>query len=163
MKQLILIRHAKSCWEQPWQDDHDRPLAARGLHDAPIMAKRLVDRGILPDLILSSSATRAVQTAKILAEQLGLSPNQIEIEKNLYHALPHIILKYIQIQKDSIHTLIIVGHNPGLNELVNLLGTKLDNLPTAGQIGFKLDLDHWSQFKTVYAKFWFIDFPNKTT
>lgn len=157
------MRHAKSCWNQPWQDDHDRPLAERGLRDAPIMAQKLRNRDILIDKILSSSATRANQTANILAEEFELSPDLIEIEKNLYHASPQTILKYLHLQKDSTQTLIIVGHNPGLNELIQLLGTQLDNLPTSGQIGFELDLDHWSQLKPEHARFWFLDFPKKTT
>lgn len=157
------MRHAKSCWNQPWQDDHDRPLAERGLRDAPIMAQKLHARGIVPDKILCSSATRALQTANILAEELEISPDLIEIEKNLYHASPQIILKYLHLQKDCIHSLVFVGHNPGLNELIKLLGTQLDNLPTSGQIGFELDLDHWCQLKPGLARFWFLDFPKKTT
>lgn len=157
------MRHAKSCWNQPWQDDHDRPLADRGLRDAPIMAQKLRQRGIFPDQILSSSATRATQTTNILVAQLDLSPDLIEIEKNLYHAPPHIILKYIHLQKDSTQTLLIVGHNPGFNELIDLLGTQLDNLPTSGIIGFELEIDHWYQLKPQHAKFWFLDFPKKTS
>ena len=71
MKNLILIRHAKSSWDNPWQDDHDRPLAERGLRDAPRMAKRLKQKGIFPDIMLSSTALRAIETAKITAQELS--------------------------------------------------------------------------------------------
>jgi phosphohistidine phosphatase len=161
MKQLILIRHAKSCWDQPWQDDHDRPLAARGLHDAPIMAKRLVDRGILPDLILSSSAARAVQTSEFLTQTLALTPVKIEIA--LYHAAPEFLLHYIRKQKNSIQTLVLVGHNPGLTELTNLLGVRLDNLPTSGQISFTIKSNFWADLSPETVDFWFIDYPKKIT
>ena len=161
MKKLILMRHAKSCWNQPWQDDHDRPLAERGLRDAPIMALRLTNRDIHPDLLLSSSANRAIQTSEFIAQALSLPPEKIEVNKNLYHASPEHLLKCIRKQKNSIQTLILVGHNPGLTELTNLLGVRLDNLPTSGQIAFELYSDYWTEFSKETVKFWFIDFPKK--
>jgi phosphohistidine phosphatase len=161
MKKLILMRHAKSCWNQPWQDDHDRPLAERGLRDAPIMALRLANRDIHPDLLLSSSATRAIQTSEFVAHALRLSPEKIEVNKNLYHASPELLLKCIRKQKNSIQTLILIGHNPGLTEVTNLLGVRLDNLPTSGQIAFELCSDYWAEFSKETVKFWFIDFPKK--
>ncbi len=161
MKKLILIRHAKSSWDQPWQNDHDRPLAERGLRDAPKMAKRLKKRGIHPDRILSSSALRAIETAKITAEELGIPGDKIEVEKDLFHASPNIILKIIHHQKNSHDTLLVFGHNPGMNELINELGIDLDNLPTSGQIGFKLDAKSWSELNRKNVEFWFIDYPKK--
>lgn len=161
MKKLILIRHAKSSWDKPWQNDHDRPLADRGLRDAPIMAKRLKKRGIHPDRILSSSALRAIETAKITAQELSYPEEKIECEKNLFHASPNMILKYIHQQKDSHDTLFLIGHNPGMNELINELGIDLDNLPTCGHIGFKLDAKSWSELNRKTVQFWFIDYPKK--
>lgn len=155
------MRHAKSCWTQPWQDDHDRPLAERGIRDAPIMAHKLLNRGIQVDSILSSSANRALLTANKLAEALNLSPEIIQIEHELYHAHPQIIIKYLQSQQESVQTLVLIGHNPGLNELIQLFGTKLDNLPTSGQIGFIFELNYWKQLIPKHAKFWFLDFPKK--
>lgn len=161
MKKLILIRHAKSSWDKPWQNDHDRPLAERGLRDAPEMAKRLKKRGIQPEIILSSTALRAIQTAKITAQELNFPEEKIETEKNLFHASPNMILKIIHMQKDTHDTLFVFGHNPGLNELINELGVDLDNLPTSGQIGFKLDAESWSELNRKNVQFWFIDYPKK--
>jgi phosphohistidine phosphatase len=161
MKKIILIRHAKSSWENPWQDDHDRPLAERGLVDAPKMAKRLKKKNIFPDLILSSTALRAEQTAKITAKELGYPIADIVWDKNLYHASPHSILKVIRSQKDSHHTLFIFGHNPGLNDLITYLGGEIENLPTAGQFGFKLASEHWADLSSETARPWFMDFPKK--
>lgn len=161
MKKLILIRHAKSSWDKPWQNDHDRPLAERGLRDAPEMAKRLKKRGIKPEIILSSTALRAIQTAKITAQELNFPEEKIETEKNLFHASPNMILKIIHMQKDTHETLFVFGHNPGMNELINELGVDLDNLPTSGQIGFKLDAESWSELNRKNVKFWFIDYPKK--
>ncbi len=162
MKKIILIRHAKSAWDNPWLDDHDRPLAERGLRDAPKMAKRLKKRGILPDLILSSTAIRAAETAKFVAKELGYPTDKIVLESGLFHASPHAILKTIRTQKDSHQTILVFGHNPGLNDLVTFLGGEIDNLPTAGQFGFKLKSEHWADLKSENAEAWFFDFPKKS-
>ena len=159
MKKIVLIRHAKSSWDNPWLNDHDRPLAERGIKAAPIMGKGLLKRGIKPDLILSSSAERAVTTAKLIVEAMEASPEIIEIEPNLYHASPSVMMKYIHMQKDSKETIFLVGHNPGLNDLIEFLGEYIDNLPTAGIFCFNLLVDSWAEMKakTVKKDFW--DYP----
>lgn len=163
MKKIILIRHAKSSWDNPWLGDHDRPLAERGKKDAPKMAKKLRKRGIHPDLILSSTALRAAETAKITAKELGYLEDEICWEKNLFHASPQTILKYIHMQKDSKNTLLVFGHNPGFNDLITYLGGKIENLPTSGQFGFKLHSEKWSDLKPETAEVWFMDFPKKNS
>lgn len=161
MKKIILIRHAKSSWDNPWLNDHDRPLAERGLDDAPKMAKRLKKRGIQPDLMISSTALRALDTAKIIAKELGYSKDKIVQESSLFHASPHSILKIIRMQKDSHNTLLVFGHNPGLNDLITFLGGDIENLPTAGQYGFKVNSEHWAELKPETVETWFVDFPKK--
>jgi phosphohistidine phosphatase len=161
MKKLVLIRHAKSDWNNPWLEDHDRPLAERGLKDAPTMAKRLKKRNLNPEIILSSTALRAVETAKITSKELNFPEEEICFEKNLYHASAGTILKYIHHQKDSKNTLLIFGHNPGLNELISFLGGKIENLPTSGQFGFILKSDRWNDLKPENVEVWFEDFPKK--
>lgn len=142
-------------------NDHDRPLAERGLNDAPKMAKRLKKRGIKPDLILSSSAVRALETAKFFAKEFDYPKEKIVLESNLFHASPHSILKIIRMQKDSQNTILVFGHNPGLNDLITFLGGDIENLPTAGQFGFKLKSEHWAELKPETAEVWFLDFPKK--
>lgn len=159
MKKIILVRHAKSSWDDPFLNDHDRPLADRGIADAPKMAKRLKKKGIVPDLILSSTALRAAETAKITAKILGRSEDDISWEKGLFHAAPNQILKIIRMQKDSVNTLLVFGHNPGFNDLITYLGGDLDNLPTSGQFGFKLKSEHWAELSPETAEVWFFDFP----
>lgn len=161
MKKIILIRHAKSSWDNPWLADHDRPLAERGEKDAPKMAKRLKKRGIHPDLILSSTALRAAETAKITAKELGYPEEDICWEEKLFHASPNTILKYIHLQKDSKNTLLVFGHNPGFNDLIAFLGGKIENLPTCGQFGFKINSEKWADLKPGSAEVWFVDFPKK--
>jgi phosphohistidine phosphatase len=161
MKKIILVRHAKSSWDNPFLSDHDRPLADRGIVDAPKMANRLKKRGIVPDLMLSSTALRAAETARITAKILGYPSAQIQWEKGLFHASPNQILKIIRMQKDTANTILVFGHNPGFNDLISYLGGDLDNLPTCGQFGFKLRRDHWGDLKPETAEVWFLDFPKK--
>lgn len=159
MKKIILIRHGKSAWDKPFLADHERPLAERGLRDVPKMGERLLRRGVKPSLFLSSSAKRAIQTAKLIASVFDYPEKDIVSEENLYHCSPEIILKYLRMQKDKHELILIFGHNPGFNDLIEKLGGTLDNLPTSGQYGFKFDTDHWSDISSENASFWFIDFP----
>lgn len=161
MKKIILIRHAKSAWDNPWQDDFDRPLAERGLRDAPEMAHALKSREIQVDLICSSPAKRAHQTASLTAEVLNYPEKKIHWEKSLYHASASQLLHFIQSQSDQIQTLILVGHNPGLTELINFLGVKLDNLPTSGQFAFSLSTTHWKALSRSTCSFAWWDSPKK--
>jgi phosphohistidine phosphatase len=160
MRQILLIRHAKSAWDNPHLSDHDRPLSPRGLRDAPSMAKRLKSKSIIPDLILSSTATRAKQTAEITALNLDLDPSIIQLNQALYHASPKTILRQIAALTDpSIRTLFLIGHNPGFNDLIGYLGGDIDNLPTAGQFGFNLKIDHWHEISRERAEVWYFDYP----
>lgn len=161
MKKIILVRHGKSAWNNPNLTDHDRPLATRGLDDVPEMGFRLKEKAIIPDLIISSSATRAFQTAELLAEVLHLPKSKITIDKSLYHASYAMILKCIQRQDDANDLIFVVGHNPGMNDFIDFFGGNFDNLPTAGQYGLLVDTNHWLQLRPENAKFWFIDYPKK--
>src|SRR5690606_40347089 len=115
MKKLLLIRHAKSDWEDPFLNDHERPLSLRGLRDAPLMAQRLKKKNIFPDYILSSDAKRAKTTAVITAENLHFPKSQIQFVSELYHATPSALLAEIRNVPTTVETLFLFGHNPGLN------------------------------------------------
>lgn len=159
MKKLVLIRHAKSSWDQPFLSDHKRPLADRGLRDAPRMAQRLKKRGIQADGITSSDAERAKITAYITAEQLKFPREKILLTHDLYHASVSEILHVVQQTDDSIGTLFIFGHNPGFNDFVWEMGFKIDNLPTAGQFGFQFETNSWKNISSKNVKNWFFDYP----
>lgn len=161
MKKIILVRHGKSAWDNPNLSDHDRPLADRGLNDVPEMGLRLKGKGILPDLILSSTATRASQTAEILAEVLHIPKAKILYEKNLYHASSAMILKCIQRQDDAHELIFVVGHNPGMNDFIDFFSGTFDNLPTSGLYGWLVDTEHWIQLRPENTKTWFVDYPKK--
>jgi|SRR5690606_2525977 len=159
MKKLVLCRHAKSSWEDPYLEDHKRPLALRGLRDAPYMAQRLKKRAIFPDAIISSDAERAKATALITAENLHFPKNEIDWRRGLYHSAAQNILSEIA-QTDNRHDVLFVfGHNPGLTELVNFLGGHIDNLPTCGQFGFTFNTDRWTDISAASAEVWLYDYP----
>lgn len=140
-------------------EDHERPLSNRGLRDAPFMAQKLKKNNIFPDHILSSDANRAKTTALITAENLHFPKNRIEFTSKLYHASPHSLLSEIK-RTANIHEIIFLfGHNPGLNDIIDLLGGKLDNLPTCGQFGFLFKVENWTDIRQDNAEVWFFDFP----
>ena len=161
MKKIILIRHANSDWDNPSLPDYDRPLAARGLEDTPKMAASLKNRGIQVDLICSSTAQRAMQTANITAAVLGYPEAEIHWERSLYHASASHLLQFIQSQSNQVQSLLLVGHNPGLTELIVRLGVNLDNLPTAGQFAFTVLSDDWKNLSAANCKFEWWDSPKK--
>ncbi|MFD2203626.1 SixA phosphatase family protein [Shivajiella indica] len=161
MKKLIFMRHAKSSWDDPYLNDHKRPLADRGLRDAPRMANRLKKRDINVDAIISSDAERAKTTALIIAEALHFNKDKIKFTENLYMASANSILSEIKKTKNSVDTLLVFGHNPGFNDIIDKLGGEIDNLPTAGQFGFKIDIKDWEEIGPKKAKVWFFDYPKK--
>ncbi len=161
MKNLVLIRHAKSAWDQPFLSDHRRPLAERGLRDAPRMAQRIKKRGIFPDAMISSDAERAKSTAFITAEQLKFPREKIILTQHLYHAGASQILQLVQQCKETDQTLFIYGHNPGFNDFIWEMGFQIDNLPTAGQFGLRFDTNSWKNIGPENAQKWFFDYPKK--
>ncbi len=161
MKRLTVVRHAKSSWSDPAAADHDRKLSGRGERDAPRMGRRLRARGVKPSLILSSTAERALATARIIALELGFPGDFPTTEPALYHAWPYTILDIVRRQDDACSDLMIVGHNPGFTEFVNSLlpDLRLDNLPTAGVVAVELDIERWREADTGSARYHFYDYP----
>ncbi len=161
MKRLTLLRHAKSSWEEASVADHERTLSARGKRDAPTMGKRLAARNVSPSIIVSSSAVRARRTAKLIAEALNCPTECLKIKKKLYLATAENILELICDLEDDFSDLLVVGHNPGLTELVNRLLPELsmDNLPTSGVIAMDFQTKKWSEIAEIDAELVFYDYP----
>lgn len=136
--ELLVLRHAKSSWSQHNLADFDRPLKKRGYRDAERMGLYLKERQLLPDTILSSSAVRARQTLELALPALGFDPARITWSRRFYHAEPDVWLEAVRILPLSTARCLIVGHNPGLEELLTLLCPAVpvpaDDkiLPTAG-------------------------------
>lgn len=162
MLRLILLRHGKSDWHDHSLDDFDRPLSPRGLRDVPEMGRRLARRGQAPDLIISSTAVRAISTARAVARELGYREDRIVEATGLYHAAPRTILSFIREAPASAHTLMIVGHNPGMTELANMLDdVRIDNMPTCGMLCVESDAAGWSEMEPATARFAWFDYPKK--
>lgn len=161
MKKIILIRHGKSAWDEPHLLDYQRPLGERGFRDLPIMAKRLVEKNCVPDLIISSSAKRSAQTTEIIAKELAYNTDKIIFADQLYHASAKTILQVLKTQNNKLNVIFVVGHNPGMTDFIQLMGQNLDNLPTSGQFGFNLNSDSWKDLNKNNVSKWFIDYPKK--
>ena len=145
MKTFLIMRHAKSSWKDQELPDHDRPLKKKGRKDIVNMAKILKKNALTPDLILSSSAVRAKDTAILMAEKLDYK-GELELIDEFYMAEPEIYIQKIATLPDSVETLLIVGHNPGLEGLVMTLGDKITSLPTGSIAKIYLFIDHWAEF-----------------
>jgi phosphohistidine phosphatase len=147
LKELLLLRHAKSSWDDPDGADHDRPLNKRGARDAPRMGRLLQDEGIVPRRILSSSALRARDTAERVATSCG-TPPEIVVDPRLYEAAPADHLTVLAEQDDALESILVVGHNPALEQLLELLTGDEEALPTASLARIELPLERWSQLDT---------------
>jgi phosphohistidine phosphatase len=162
MLSLILLRHGKSGWDDPRLDDFHRPLAPRGLRDVPEMGRRLSRRARRPDLIVSSTATRAISTARAVARELGYREDRILEEARLYHASPEMMMDCARRAPDGVRTLMIVGHNPGMTELANMFGGgRIDNMPTSGMLCVEFDTDSWGRVQPGDARIAWFDYPKK--
>ena len=160
MKRLSLLRHAKSSWDTPGAD-RDRPLNHRGERDAPRMGVRLKARQLRPSLILTSPAARATATARSIANALGYPTEFIQREEQLYLASAGAILNIVAAQEDTFNDLLLVGHNPGMTDVINELipDFELDNLPTAGIVSIDCAVDTWNQPIRGKGELVFFDYP----
>jgi phosphohistidine phosphatase len=160
MKSLILVRHAKSSWDDPSQSDYDRPLNDRGRKDAPMMAKRLVAKGIRSDALVSSPAIRAFTTAQAFAAAMDIPKHLLHTAGPLYMAGPADFFRVIASLDDGVGTAALFSHNPGITDFANLLGVaRIDHFPTCSVLGIHADTAHWKDFETARKSFWFFDFP----
>jgi phosphohistidine phosphatase len=163
-KEILLVRHAKSSWGDPYLDDHDRPLNDRGLRNAPEMGKRLQGWGIRPDVWISSTALRAINTAEILAEQVSFTKDQIQRSQDLYHARATVLQEFIAGLDDAIGSAILFGHNPGMTSLVaNLYGLPIDNVPTCGVVHLQFREANWKAACSALPARANFDFPKNLT
>ncbi len=146
MKTLFVIRHAKSSWDEPSLRDFDRPLNNRGKRDGPAMATMLAKKYRQLDLIVTSTARRARNTAKFFRDQYSLTPIHFFAKDELYHAGPHQILAVVQGIDNKADFAAVFGHNPGMTDFVNCFGpNRLDNLPTCGIAIIETTVAHWSE------------------
>ena len=152
MKTLVLLRHAKSDWSDPSLGDFDRPLATRGIEAAPRMGQAIRARGLVPDLVLCSSAARARETWDLVAPELKATP-RVKFQRGLYLASPAKLLEKLRGADNAAKTVLLIGHNPGLELLAAVLagpGSDPDarqafseKFPTAALCAFAFDIAGW--------------------
>jgi phosphohistidine phosphatase len=143
MKILLILRHAKSSWKFPDLSDHDRPLNRRGKRDAPRMGRLLKEKGLVPDLVISSTATRAKDTATAVAKHSGYKGRKINFE-SLYAAEPAAYLTVLRDVADNYQQVLIVGHNPSVEELIETLTGEIHIIPTCTLVQIEFDIEKWS-------------------
>ena len=146
MKTLLLLRHAKSSWDDVALRDFERPLADRGKRDAPRMGEELKLRAPLPDLIISSPAARARQTTQAVVEAGGLTA-RLEFNDSIYGATSAELMRLIRRLEDGVNCALMVGHNPGFEELVSRLTGSDERMPTAALACIEFQIDHWNDLE----------------
>jgi phosphohistidine phosphatase len=147
MKTLLLMRHARSSWDDSNQADQERPLNKRGRRDAPMMGQLLIDRELIPQLILSSSAVRARQTAEIVAEAAQYQGEIVYLDR-LYMAEADEYINTLRELPDQIERVMVIGHNPSLESVLQVLADRVESLPTAVLAYIVLSVEHWSELST---------------
>jgi phosphohistidine phosphatase len=162
LKRIYIIRHAKSD-QSFFGNDFERPLNDRGKTDAPMMAKRLLEKQVNIDALVASPAKRAKKTAELFAETLGKVPGDIIFVSALYHAAPDVFYDVIAALPDDLDSVALFSHNPGITYFVNSLDSKtqVDNMPTSAIFAVEADITQWSAFVRAKREFLFFDYPKK--
>lgn len=145
MRSLLVLRHAKSSWKDSALDDHERPLNKRGRRDAPRIGKLLVELELVPDVVICSTATRARETVSAVTERAGCR-GELVFDDSLYLASPERLVEAIQRHgAPETVRLLVVGHNPSLEELVTRLTGAPQSLPTAALAHIVLPIPSWNE------------------
>jgi phosphohistidine phosphatase len=156
MKTLLLLRHAKSSWDDTKLHDFDRPLSDRGRRAAPRMGKAFAERGLIPDLIVSSPAVRAKQTVEAFITGAGLDA-PLKFDGSIYDASSAELMRLIRELTDSRKTVLLVGHNPGFEETLARLTGAYERMPTAALACIELLVDRWEDVEDSSGRLaWFL-------
>jgi phosphohistidine phosphatase len=146
MKTLHLLRHAKSSWKNPDLADFDRPLNGRGREAAPLVGQLILKKKIRPDLILSSPAERARQTAALIIESAELAA-ELRFDERIYDADATRLLDVVSQIDEPFGVALLVGHNPGMEDLLETLTGEKQGMPTAALARIILDVEKWSKVR----------------
>ncbi|MDE0012906.1 MAG: histidine phosphatase family protein [Candidatus Poribacteria bacterium] len=150
MKTLLIMRHAKSSWNYPELSDYDRPLNGRGKREAPRMGKHLRQEGLVPDMILTSSAKRARSTANRVVKASGYAGKVKKLDA-LYDTVLGAYFKTLQVQPEKYQSVMVVGHNPTMEQLVEHLTGHIKLMPTAALAHIELPIERWETLD-LYTK-----------
>ncbi len=159
-KELFILRHAKSSWDEPSIDDVDRTLTSRGINDAHAMAARLKKQLKDVDLIITSHANRATHTAAIFAQELGCPLNKLNVTSKLYEISESNLSSVVKSLPEDLTRILLVGHNPTFTNFVNrYLKNVIDNVPTCGIVGLSFNSSTWADISRDNMQSSFFDFP----
>jgi phosphohistidine phosphatase len=162
MRTLLIIRHAKSSWDNLHLTDAERPLNDRGKKDAPVMAKRVKDRKIKIDRFVSSPAVRAKETALNFMEEYEEKEKNLVVNPSLYEASIKKFNDVVEKFNDEDHVVAVFSHNPGITDFVNSLTEfKVDEMPTCSVFAVHIKTKEWKEFRTAQKEFLFFDYPKK--
>lgn len=160
MKTLLLIRHAKSSWDNSILSDFERPLNERGKQDAPMMAKRIKEKKIKIDSFISSPAKRAKKTSEIFMKEYEQKEKKLILVPSLYEASENDFYHTIENLNDKEDTVALFSHNPGITDFINSLEcSPVYNMPTCAVYALEIKIKHWKDFKEGTKKFLFFDSP----
>ncbi len=151
LRTLIIARHAKAKRGLAYQNDFKRPLSSKGKTDALLIGTSLKKKGLIPDLVISSAAKRAKKTAKRAITAM-VYPGDLVLKRDLYLSGCKAYLKTIKALDDEITSVMLVGHNPDLEELVYELTEEDVMIPTAGVVCIEIDLAHWKDIKNAHGR-----------
>ncbi|HSI88685.1 MAG TPA: histidine phosphatase family protein [Pyrinomonadaceae bacterium] len=143
MKTLYVLRHAKSSWDDPNISDFDRPLNDRGERTAPFMGQLMRDRGLIPEAVISSPARRATETASLVRTAAGIEP-EIRFDERIYEASPQALRQVASEADNSSESIMLVGHNPGIEGFIRMLTGETVAAPTAALAVIVLDISAWA-------------------
>ena len=161
-RQLLIVRHGKSDWSDPALRDIDRPLKNRGVQNAYTMAEFIKNKGLKPQLMISSPAARALNTASIFFRVLDMEADEMLVDDRMYHASPGEIIGIIAEVPDSVQSIMIFGHNPSFTELANIFLTEhIYNIPTAGLVFLDFVMDRWQEIRKTKPVDYFFEYPKK--
>lgn len=163
-KQLIVVRHGKSDWATGGIADFDRPLNHRGHKNAPEMADRLRKKSLIPNLLVSSPANRALTTAKHFADVWEMPQQEIQQEIDIYEANTTALLKVVNRLSNAYDRIALFGHNPGLTDFINYLAdAHIYNMPTAGLVVIDFPVDDWAELSQHTGNLFLFDAPKNAS
>ena len=142
MKTIYLLRHAKSSWDDASLSDFERPLNERGLNTAPFMGEVITRRGYTPAVVITSPAKRAATSAELVKESAGLNA-ELRSDHRIYEASPNTLRTVAAETDDDVESVMLVGHNPGMEGFVRYLTGKVEPMPTAALAVIELSIDSW--------------------
>lgn len=163
MKTILLVRHAKSGWDDPALSDFERKLTLHGKSDAKSMAKRLVENGIEIDSFVSSSAKRAKKTAKIFMQEFEINKKKLILLPSLYEASVSSFYDVVENLDDKDKSVALFSHNPGITDFANSLDcTPVSDMPTCAVYAVKVNAKLWKDFREAEKEFLFFDYPKNS-